>query len=118
MSPKIWIATGFVLMAGVVAGWVALGVEAAWPTSVIVLSSVPLGLTLLSMVTLAPKPFFYAALTLTLYIAFAISQIMVTTQSRTWAVVVLATALAYMAVLKFVLQALNARRPQPGPASS
>ncbi len=105
-------------MAVVLAGWVALGVEAAWPTAVILLSSVPLVMTLLSMVTLAPKPFFYASLTLTLYIAFVVSQIMVTTQSRTWAVVVLAMALAYMAVLKFVLQALNARRPQPGQASS
>ena len=108
---------GLALFIAVVIGWVALGVIAAWPSVVIAVSALPLVISLVTLFSLAPKPFFYAALVLMFYIAFAISQIIVVSEFRWLSTAILGTALAYLAILKFVLQALNARR-QSHPASS
>ncbi|MEM7083614.1 MAG: hypothetical protein AAF465_12865 [Pseudomonadota bacterium] len=108
MRPIHWIAAGLVLFAGVATTWSVLGWQADWPVVVIGVSLVPLIVSLACMATLQPKPFFYAALVLMLYVAFAITHIAVADE-RVMAGVVLGLALVYLAILKFVLQALNAR---------
>ncbi len=118
MSARTWITLGVVLFVLVIVGWITLGVVSAWPWFIIAISSTPLFISLASMAGLSPKPFFYAALVLMLYIAFAISQIMVVTATRWLDVMILGTALTYLAILKFVLQALNARRQQLDQGSS
>ena len=110
MSAHKWIALGIMLFVAVLLSWASLAIYAGWPWPIVAGSCLPLLVTLLSMTGLAPKPFFYAALVLMLYIAFAISQIIVVTQNRWLTALVLGAALAYLAVLKFVLQALNSRR--------
>ena len=114
MNPRIWIAVGITLFIGILFGWINLGMGAEWPTSMIALTAAPLIITLLSLISLAPKPFFYAALTLMLYIAFVITQIVVVPATRVDSAIVLGVSLAYLTALKFVLQALNARRQQLG----
>ncbi|MFK8031167.1 MAG: hypothetical protein AB8G18_13100 [Gammaproteobacteria bacterium] len=110
MNPRIWITIGITLFVGILLSWIKLGTGAQWPMSIIAISAAPLGVTLLSLFSLGPKPFFYAALTLMLYIAFVITQIAVVPSTRLDSALVLGVSLAYLTVLKFVLQALNARR--------
>lgn len=110
MSTRVWIVLGTTLFISVLAMWVALGILSAWPVSIIAASALPLGVSTASMFGLSPKAFFYAALVLMLYIAFAITHVLVATEGRGLAVLILGASLAYLAVLKFVLQALNARR--------
>lgn len=118
MNVRAWIALGLALFALVTAAWVTLGVVSYWPWFIIALSSGPLFISLGSMTLLSPKAFFYAALVLMIYIAFSIAQIMTVTETRWLDVMILGTALAYLAILKFVLQALNARRQHSDQESS
>ncbi len=118
MNARLLIAIGCLLFVTVTVGWISLGVVSGWPWFIIAVSSAPLAVTLISMISLAPKPFFYAALVLMLYIAFAIAQLTVSSDTRALDVLLLGSSLAYLAILKFVLQALNARRQHLDPGSS
>lgn len=117
MKSNYWIALGLGLFLAVTLAWLGLVWRAEWPTAMIWISSAPLVLSLLSLTGLAPKAFFYAALTLMLYIAFVISQIVVAPGTRLEAALVLGIGLTYLTLLKFILQALNARRQHAGQAS-
>lgn len=118
MKPHFWIALGIGLFVAVTLAWLALVWKAQWPQAAVWISTAPLVITLATLTRLAPKAFFYAALTLMLYIAFVISQIVVSPQTRLESSLVLASGLIYFAQLKFVLQALNARRRHLDQASS
>lgn len=83
--------------------------ETQWSTIVAVVTSLPLLVALIFLRRFKPVAYFYAALLSMLYVATAITQIVIGAAGQGAALTILGCGLAYMMLLKFVLRALHGK---------